>query len=140
MASVLKRNPSASGTTVERVVATPAALEAILEVRKGHGSILFYQSGGCCDGSLPMCFAGGELILGDLDLLLGFVGDCPVYIDRRQYEVWKNSQLILDVADGEPEGFSLAAGRGRHFITRSRICSGDALSPPYGGPTVEDGT
>jgi uncharacterized protein len=123
---------------MDRVVATPAALEAIRELRKQHHSILFFQSGGCCDGSLPMCFADDEFVVGDRDVLLGFVADCPFHIDGRQYEVWKNSQLILDIADGEPEEFSLSAGRGRHFITRSRICSVDTLTPPYVGSATRD--
>lgn len=82
---------------------------------------MFYQSGGCCDGSLPICFRFGEFILGDNDILLGKLGETPVYIDYRQYDVWKNTQLILDVAPGEPEGFSIAAGEGMHFVTRSNI-------------------
>jgi uncharacterized protein (DUF779 family) len=84
---------------------------------------MFFQSGGCCDGSLPICFDAGELIVGDHDVLLGELGGCPFYIDERQYEVWKHTQLILDVGDGEPEGFSLPAGDGKHFITVSRVCS-----------------
>jgi uncharacterized protein len=105
-----------------RVVATPAALEAIRQVVAERGPIMFFQSGGCCDGSLPMCFSLGELKIGDRDVLLGEVGGCP-YIDARQYEVWRHTQLILDVGAGDPEGFSLAAGEDRHFITRSRVCT-----------------
>jgi len=108
------------------VVATPAALEAIERLVKEKGHLLFFQSGGCCDGSLPMCFKEGEFIVGEYDVLLGEVGGCPFYIDFRQYETWKHTQLILDVGAGEPEGFSLAAGENRHFITRSRVC----LRPP----------
>ena len=104
------------------VVATPAALEAIKRLREERGSVLFFQSGGCCDGSLPMCFEEGEFMIGDNDVLLGEVGGCPFYIDFRQYEAWKHTQLILDVGEGEPEGFSIAAGENSHFITRSRVC------------------
>lgn len=82
---------------------------------------MFFQSGGCCDGSLPICFDQGELAIGDLDVLLGDVGGCPFYIDHRQYEAWKHTQLILDVGAGEPEGFSLPAGEDRHFIVKSRV-------------------
>jgi uncharacterized protein len=113
------------------VVATPAALEAIARLTEKSGPVMFFQSGGCCDGSLPMCFAEGEFLVGDHDVLLGHVGGMPFYIDHRQYEVWKHTQLILDVGEGEPEGFSLAAGEGRHFITRSRVCA----SPPSGAPS-----
>ena len=107
------------------VIATPAALEAIAGLLAGRGAILFFQSGGCCDGSLPICFDDGEFIIGDHDVLLGEVGGCRFYMDGRQYERWKHTQLILDVGEGEPEGFSLAAGEGKHFITRSRVCSTD---------------
>lgn len=105
------------------VVATPAALEAIARLVGERGPVMFFQSGGCCDGSLPICFDAGELIVGDHDVLLGELGGCPFYIDPRQYEVWKHTQLILDVGEGEPEGFSLPAGDGKHFITVSRVCS-----------------
>lgn len=105
------------------VIATPEALEAIKNLLKEHKSIMFFQSGGCCDGSLPMCFGEGEFIISDNDILLGEVGGCPFYIDFRQYEVWKHTQLILDVGEGEPEGFSIAAGENSHFITRSKVCS-----------------
>ncbi|QAR33562.1 DUF779 domain-containing protein [Geovibrio thiophilus] len=104
------------------VVATPAALEAIERLLRERGSVFFFQSGGCCDGSLPMCFEEGEFMIGDNDVLLGEVGGCPFYIDFRQYEAWKHTQLILDVGEGEPEGFSIAAGENSHFITRSRVC------------------
>ena len=107
------------------VVATPAALAAVARLVAERGPVMFFQSGGCCDGSLPMCFDDGELIVGDHDVLLGELGGCPFYIDGRQYELWKHTQLILDVGEGAPEGFSLAAGDDRHFITRSRVCSAD---------------
>jgi uncharacterized protein (DUF779 family) len=104
------------------VVATEAALEAIRRLQGQRGAIMFFQSGGCCDGSLPMCFDDGELIVGDDDVLLGEVGGCPFYIDHRQWEAWKHMPLILDVAPGEPEGFSLGAGPDAHFVTRSEVC------------------
>jgi uncharacterized protein (DUF779 family) len=106
---------------VARVVATPAALEAIAQLVAERGPVMFFQSGGCCDGSLPMCFADGEFVIGSHDVLLGEVGGCPFYIDARQYQVWKHTQLILDVGVGEPEGFSLAAGEDRHFVILSRV-------------------
>lgn len=117
------------------VVATPAALEAVTSLVAERGPIMFFQSGGCCDGSLPLCFAEGEFIVGEHDVLLGEVGGMPFYIDHRQYEVWKHTQLILDVGEGEPEGFSLAAGEGRHFITRSRVCS---CPPEAGGQPADE--
>ena len=97
---------------------TPAALEAIAHLVSDGGPVMFFQSGGCCDGSLPLCFRDGEFVVGDHDVLLGTVGGCPFYIDHRQYEAWNHPHLVLDVADGEPEGFSLPAGPDKHFITR----------------------
>jgi len=110
---------------VARVVATPAALEAIAQLIAERGPIMFFQSGGCCDGSMPMCFADGEFVIGSHDVRLGEVGGSPFYIDARQFNVWKHTQLILDVSMGEPEGFSLAAGEGRHFIIRSKVFNAD---------------
>jgi uncharacterized protein (DUF779 family) len=104
-----------------RVVATPVALEAIAQLVAERGLVMFFQSGGCCDGSMPMCFADGEFVIGSHDVRLGDVGGCPFYIDVRQFDVWKHTQLILDVSLGEPEGFSLAAGEDRHFIIRSKV-------------------
>ncbi len=114
------------------VIATPAALEAIANLVAARGPIIFFQSGGCCDGSLPICLADGELLIGERDVLLGEPGGARFYIDHRQHEVWKHTQLMLDVGDGEPEGFSLAAGPDRHFITRSRVCS----PPPAPRPAL----
>jgi len=105
------------------VIATPEALEAVARLVAERGPVLFFQSGGCCDGSLPLCFDEGELLISDRDVLLGTVGGCPFYIDARQHEVWKHTQLILDVAAGEPEGFSLPAFGDRHFVIRSRLLS-----------------
>lgn len=115
-------NKSSSETV--SVVATPAALAAISQLLKHHNGVAFFQSAGCCDNSAPMCFEEGEMIIGKVDRLLGSVGGCPYYMDFRQYEVYKNSQIILDVEDGESDGFSLPAGtEGRHFVTRTKVCT-----------------
>ena len=100
---------------------TPAALEAIAHVVSDGGPVMFFQSGGCCDGSLPICFDLGEFVLSDHDILLGTVGGCPFYMDHRQFAAWKHTQLMLDVSDGLPEGFSLPAGADEHFVTNSRV-------------------
>jgi len=113
---------------VERVTATPAALAALAGLHERRGAVILYQSGGCCDGSVPVCLDQGELHIGDGDVLLGSVGGCPVYIDDRQYAVWKHTQLIIDVGEGEPEGFSLPAGADRRFVTRSRVFSAAELA------------
>jgi uncharacterized protein (DUF779 family) len=117
----MEESPGAERDAVARVVATPAALEAIAQLVREEGPVMFFQSGGCCDGSLPICFADGEFVVGDHDVRLGDVGGSPFYIDARQFQVWKHTQLILDVGTGEPEGFSLAAGEDLHFIPRSRV-------------------
>lgn len=108
-------------TAAPGVVATPAALSAIEGLAHDRGPVMFFQSGGCCDGSLPICFIDGEFVVSDHDVLLGHVGGFPFYIDHRQYKVWQHTQLILDVGEGDPEGFSLSAGDNRHFVIRSRV-------------------
>jgi uncharacterized protein (DUF779 family) len=106
-----------------RIMATPAAREAITRLRAARGGpVMFVQSGGCCAGSTPMCYPLGEFIIGDVDLFLGDVDGCPFYIDRRLDEAWHQEQFLLDVAAGEPEGFSLAAGDNLHFVTLSPAC------------------
>jgi uncharacterized protein len=107
----------------QRVIATEAALEAVRRLQAARGPLMFVQSAGCCAGSVPMCFPAGEFLTGSNDLLLGTIDGCPFYMDARQYEAWHPSQLILDVEPGMPEGFSLAAGEGLHFITRGGACT-----------------
>ncbi|MBB5534241.1 DUF779 domain-containing protein [Rhizobium giardinii] len=107
-----------------RVLATDAALAFIREIRLDHPHILFHQSGGCCDGSSPMCYPTDEYIVGDNDVKLGEIGGVPVYISASQFEVWKHTQLIVDVVPGRGGMFSLDNGRERRFLTRSRLFSG----------------
>jgi uncharacterized protein (DUF779 family) len=107
-----------------RISATPAAREAVIRLVAARGHpLMFVQSGGCCAGSTPMCFPAGEFIVGDVDLLLGEIEGSPFYIDYRLYEAWNKAELILDVAPGEPEGFSLGPGGGMHFVVRSEACA-----------------
>ncbi|WP_445247965.1 DUF779 domain-containing protein [Microcoleus sp. OTE_8_concoct_300] len=108
--------------TIAKVTATEAALKLINYLKTQHGELMFHQSGGCCDGSSPMCFPDGELIIGDGDVLLGEIGGCPFYIAAQQYKYWQHTQLIIDVASG-PGGsdFSLEGPDGERFITRSRL-------------------
>lgn len=113
---------------VERIVATPAGLALIDEIRAEHGPVLFHQSGGCCDGSSPMCYPLGEFRLGDGDILLGEVGGAPVYIGRAQGEAWAHTQLILDVVPGRGGMFSLDNGRERRFLVRGRFFTDAELS------------
>jgi uncharacterized protein len=107
--------------TVAQVVATDAALALIQELRERHGELMFHQSGGCCDGSAPMCFPLGEFIVGDDDVHLGDIGGAPFYISGPQYEYWCHTQLIIDVVPGRGGMFSLEGPTGRRFLTRSRF-------------------
>ncbi|MGN6101766.1 MAG: DUF779 domain-containing protein [Devosia sp.] len=106
-----------------KVSATPGALKLLDEIIAEHGPVLFHQSGGCCDGSSPMCYPQGEFIVGDSDVLLGMIGDTPVYIGRSQYEVWRHTDLIIDVVPGRGGMFSLDNGREQRFLTRSTVCT-----------------
>lgn len=105
---------------VPRVVATAAALAFIGELQARYGALMFHQSGGCCDGSAPMCYPAGEFYVGGSDVLLGEIGGAPFYMSAPQYEYWKHTQLIIDVVAGNGGMFSLDNGTGRRFLTRSR--------------------
>jgi len=104
-----------------RVIATRAALDFIAEIVADHGAIMFHQSGGCCDGSSPMCYPVGDFRTGDSDVLLGEVAGAPFYIGAAQGQAWAHTQLILDVVPGRGGMFSLDNGRERRFLTRGRI-------------------
>ena len=110
---------------VEQVIATPAALSLIDRLQSTHGNLMFYQSGGCCDGSAPMCYAAGEFLLGDADRLLGHIGGMPFYISQSQFVYWKHTQLIIDVVPGRGGMFSLEGPTGLRFLTRSRLFEKD---------------
>lgn len=106
---------------VPRVLCTDAAAALIAVLRHRHGPLVFHQSGGCCDGSAPMCFPEGEFRLGERDVLLGHIADCPVYMGGQQFEYWAHTQLIIDVVPGRGASFSLEAPDGVRFLTRSRL-------------------
>lgn len=108
-----------------RVTATDAARELIAEIRAEHPDILFHQSGGCCDGSSPMCYPADDFRVGERDVKLGEIDGVPVYISASQFEAWKHTQLILDVVPGRGGMFSLDNGRERRFLTRSRVFTAD---------------
>ncbi|HUI21055.1 MAG TPA: DUF779 domain-containing protein [Methylocella sp.] len=108
---------------VDRVVATEKAEELIARLKEQHGALLFHQSGGCCDGSSPMCFPEVEFRTGPSDVLLGEIGGCPFYIGAAQFEYWAHTQLIIDVVPGRGSGFSLEAPEGLRFLTRGRVFS-----------------
>jgi uncharacterized protein (DUF779 family) len=127
-----------TGSVPDRVTATPAALALIAELEARHGPVLFHQSGGCCDGSSPMCYPRAEFIVGDRDVLLGEIGGVPVYISESQFAAWQHTQLIIDVVPGRGGMFSLDNGTEKRFLTRSRTFSGEetcalAASPVHKG-------
>lgn len=115
---------------MDKVTATPEAMAFLAEIVADHGPVLFHQSGGCCDGSSPMCYPRDEFRIGEGDVLLGrLADDTPVYIGGAQFEVWKHTDLILDVVPGRGGMFSLDNGRERRFLTRSTVC---AVPDPVG--------
>lgn len=106
---------------VQRVEATEAASALLDELVAENGPLLLHQSGGCCDGSSPMCFPRGEFRIGQRDVLLGAIAGCPFYMGAEQFEYWKHTHLTIDVVKGRGSGFSLEAPRGVRFLVRSRL-------------------
>ncbi len=106
---------------LDRVIATEAALQMIAELRGRHGPLMFFQSGGCCDGSAPMCYPNGEFSISDTDVYLGNLDGAPFYMGLEQFAYWEHTQLIIDVVAGNGGMFSLDNGTGRRFLTRSRL-------------------
>jgi uncharacterized protein (DUF779 family) len=104
-----------------RVSVTAEAATLIQSLRREHGELLFHQSGGCCDGSAPMCYPAGDFQTGGGDVLLGEIQGCPVYMGAAQFEYWRHTHLTIDVVPGRGSGFSLEAPRGVRFLTRSRL-------------------
>ncbi len=106
---------------VKRVVATEAALQLIEKLKAKYGPLMFHQSGGCCDGSSPMCYPEKEFKVGGSDVLLGKIGAVRFYMSASQFEYWKHTQLIIDVVPGRGGMFSLEGPEGLRFLTRSRL-------------------
>jgi uncharacterized protein (DUF779 family) len=127
--------------TIERVKVTEAAVELIRKLRAAYGPLMFHQSGGCCDGSSPMCYPAGEFRIGQNDVRLGEVEGTPFYIGGKQFELWKHTQLVIDAVPGRGAGFSLEAPEGFRFLTRSRVFTDEEAAelatadPPTRGPT-----
>ena len=116
------------GAAIDRVTATPAALELITALRDRHGPLMFFQSGGCCDGSTPMCYPAGEFNISDTDVRLGELDGVPFYMGCEQFAYWEHTQLIIDVVPGNGGMFSLDNGTGKRFLTRSRLFSDDEFA------------
>jgi uncharacterized protein len=113
---------------VPRIISTEKANELIKRLWRVHGPLMFHQSGGCCDGSQPMCFTDGEFRTGSSDVCLGVVYGCRFYMSKDQFEYWKHTQLILDVTPGRGSSFSLEIPLGVRFLTRGRVFSEEELT------------
>lgn len=124
---------------VARVSATPEALELMKKLMAMHGPLMFHQSGGCCDGSAPMCYPRKEFKVGAQDVFMGEIGGQPLYMGKSQWEYWQHTHIIIDVVPGRGSGFSLEAPEGVRFLTRSRVYTEsendalDAIGPPPNG-------
>ncbi|MEQ8242140.1 DUF779 domain-containing protein [Fulvivirga sp.] len=112
---------------VKKILITNAAIDVIEELKDKFGPLMFHQSGGCCDGSSPMCFEDGDFKIGDSDVLLGTIYGCLFYMSRDQYEYWKHTQLTLDVTPGRGSSFSLEIPMGVRFLIRSRLFTMEEL-------------
>lgn len=110
---------------VLRVIATPEALAVIERLQAEHGTLMFYQSSGCCDGSSPMCLVDGELLLSPLDVCLGEIGGVGFHMSPSQFAYWQHAQLTVDVVKGRGDSFSLESALGLSFLTRSRLFTDD---------------
>ena len=143
-------------TTPSRALITAAAADLLRLLQSRHGALMFHQSGGCCDGSSPMCYPDGDFIVGDRDVLLSIldVGSAdarsegefgvPVWISGPQFDAWKHTQLVIDVVPGRGGGFSLEAPEGKRFLSRGRAfteAENAALAdhPPVTGERYEAG-
>jgi uncharacterized protein len=110
-----------------QVVRTAAATALMEKLAQKHGELMFHQSGGCCDGSSPMCYPRGEFLVGDSDVLLATLGETPFYMSRSQFEYWKHTQIILDVVPGRGGMFSLEGPEGVRFLIRSRVFTDEEI-------------
>ena len=113
---------------VNRVEITDKAADLVARLQVQHGKLLFHQSGGCCDGSAPMCFPLGDFRVGPQDVLLGEIAGTPFYIGAAQFEYWQHTQLIIDVVPGRGSGFSVEAPEGLRFLTRSRLFTDEEVA------------
>lgn len=112
----------------KRILATTKAIELINTLKAIHGPLMFHQSGGCCDGSQPMCFAAGEFKTGNSDVCLSEIEGCRFYMHADQFEYWKHTQLTLDVTPGRGSSFSLEIPMGVRFYIQSKIFTGEEMN------------
>lgn len=135
-----------------RALVTRAAADLLATLQARHGALMFHQSGGCCDGSSPMCYQDGDFVVGDRDILLALldVGSdsqpdgVPIWISGPQFEAWKHTQLVIDLVPGRGGGFSLEAPEGVRFLSRGRAFTDDEnqqlnVAPPVTGAAYDQG-
>lgn len=127
--STLEAAVTLPGEDFSRVALAPAAQELLLLLRQTHGPLMFHQSGGCCDGSSPMCYPAGDFITSEADVLLGSFELVPgesldFWMSVEQFEYWKHTHLTVDVVPGRGSGFSVEAPEGKRFLIRSRLIGG----------------
>ncbi|MEE4595821.1 DUF779 domain-containing protein [Streptomyces sp. DSM 41524] len=128
------------GTRVTRVELTDAAQDLVRLLTSRHGPLMFHQSGGCCDGSAPMCYPRGEFRVGAADVLLGEVaGDTPFWMSADQYAYWRHTHLTVDVVPGRGSGFSLEAPEGVRFLLRSRVLTDEEWERASAEPSLPTG-
>ncbi len=106
---------------VRRVLITEEAKKIVEKLKEDHGELMFHQSGGCCDGSSPMCFQKGELLINETDVWLGDIEGCGFYMSKDQFEYWKHTQLTVDITNGRGSSFSLEIPMGVRFVIKSRL-------------------
>ena len=128
---------------IDRVTATDSTNKLISELLETHGPLVFHQSGGCCDGSAPMCFSRDDFRVGSRDVLLGQINDQPFFIAEDQFEYWEHTQLIIDVVPGRGGMFSIEGPTGKRFLTRSRVFSDEEAAelqetPPKRASDIND--
>lgn len=114
--------------TIKRILVTPAASELINVLKVGFGDLIFHQSGGCCDGSAPMCFMKDEFKIGSSDVGLGYADGFGFWMSKDQFEYWQHTQLTLDVVNGRGASFSLEIPTGKRFLIRSRLFTEDEMN------------
>lgn len=128
------------GGMVERVEITEKAAAMVALLKRQHGNLMFHQSGGCCDGSAPMCYPAGDFRVGPQDVFMGEIAGCEFYIGAAQFEYWQHTQLVIDVVPGRGSGFSVEAPEGVRFLTRSRVFTDDEVSAlDTAGPPARGG-
>lgn len=112
---------------IERVLVTPLAEEWLQKLILKHGPLMFHQSGGCCDGSSPMCYPRSDFKIGSNDIFLGVIAETPFYMNESQFEYWQHTQLIIDVVKGRGSGFSVESPEGIRFLTRSEVFTDEQI-------------